>query len=98
MAKEHDDRPRGSHRADERHEARREEPYDDPKEHRNIEKRRFHGGLAPTPELYARAREQWYKLPGSVVRPSMDPVVGESEAGKQDPPGEEQPGKKGTER
>jgi hypothetical protein len=77
MAKEHDDRPRGSHRGDDRHEHRREEPYDDPFEHREIENRRFQGGLPPTPELYARAREQWYRLPGSVVRPSMDPVVGD---------------------
>jgi hypothetical protein len=88
MAKEHDDRPRGSHRGDDRHEHRREEPYDDPFEHREIENRRFHGGLPPTPELYARAREQWYRLPGSVVRPSMDPVVGDSGTGQQDLPGE----------
>lgn len=94
MAKEHDDR----HRGDERREERRGEPYDDPAEHRKIENRRFEGGLPPTPELYARAREQWYRLPGSVVRPSMDPVVGESDTGQQDLPGDEQPGKKGTER
>ncbi len=98
MAKEHDDRPRGSHRDDERHEHRREEPYDDPSEHREIENRRFKGGLPPTPELYQRAREQWYRLPGSVVRPSMDPVVEDSGSDQQDRPGHEQPGKKGTER
>jgi hypothetical protein len=97
MAKEHDDRRPGSHRGDERHEHRREEPYDNPEEHREIENRRFQGGLTPTPELYARAREQWYRLPGSVIRPSMDPVVGVSDTAQQDLPGEEQPGKKGEE-
>jgi hypothetical protein len=51
------------------------EPFDDPNEHRLIERRRFHGGLPPTPERYAQAREQWYALPGAVVRPSMDPPI-----------------------
>jgi hypothetical protein len=82
MAKKHDDRPRG----DVRHEHRREEPYDDPFEHREIENLRFQGGLPPTPELYARAREQWYRLPGSVVRPSMNPILGDSGTGQQDLP------------
>ena len=50
--------------------------YDSPGEHLEIERRRFAGGLPPTPELYALAREQWYRLPGVFVRPSMDPVVG----------------------
>jgi hypothetical protein len=86
--------PPGSHRGDERREHRREEPYDSPEEHREIENRRFQGGLTPAPELYARAREQWYRLPGSVIRPSMDPVVGVSDTGQQDLPGEQQPGKK----
>jgi hypothetical protein len=86
MAKEDDDRPRESHRDHDRHEHGRNEPYDDPAEHLEIENRRFHGGLPPTPELYARAREQWYRLPGSVVRPSMDPVIGDSDTGQQDPP------------
>lgn len=98
MAKEQDDRPRGSHRDEEHHEERREGPYDNPRMHSEIEKRRFDGGLPPTPERYAQAREQWYRLPGSVIRPSMDPVVGEPDAGNQNPPGQEQPGKKGTER
>ena len=49
------------------------EPYDDPDEHLEIERRRFLGGLAPTPERYALAREQWYRLPGALARPSMDP-------------------------
>jgi hypothetical protein len=86
MAKGHDDRSRESHRGHDRHEHRREEPYDDPAEHLKIENLRFKGGLPPTPELYARAREQWYRLPGSVVRPSMDPVIDDSDTGQQDLP------------
>jgi hypothetical protein len=82
MAKEHDDR----HRGDGRREHRREEPYDDPGVHKEIENRRFQGGLKPTPELYALAREQWYRLPGSIVRPSMDPALGDSGTGQQDLP------------
>jgi len=49
------------------------EPYDDPNEHLEIERRRFVGGLTPTPERYALAREQWYRLPGALARPTMDP-------------------------
>ena len=71
-----------------------QEPYDDPEEHLEIERRRFRGGLPPTPELYARAREQWNRLPGSLVRPPMDPVIGESGAGEQQPPGQGQPDEK----
>jgi hypothetical protein len=44
--------------------------------HIEIEERRFRGGLSPTPELYARARQQWSRLPGSVVRPAEDPQAG----------------------
>jgi hypothetical protein len=97
MAKEHDDRLRESHRGRGRHEHKREEPYDDPAEHLEIENLRFKGGLPPTPELYARAREQWYRLPGSVVRPSMDPVIDDSGTGQQDLPEKKQPAKRGTE-
>jgi hypothetical protein len=43
--------------------------------HIEIEDRRFRGGLPPTPEIYALAREQWNQLPGSVVRSPMDPLV-----------------------
>ena len=57
------------------------ESLDDPEEHLEIERRRFYGGLPPTPELYARAREQWYGLPGSLVRPSMDPDVADQAPG-----------------
>jgi hypothetical protein len=66
-----------------------DEPYDDPNEHLEIERQRFQGGLPPTPELYALAREQWNRLPGSPVRPPIDPVNGESGAGEQQP--QEQP-------
>jgi hypothetical protein len=44
--------------------------------HIEIEERRFRGGLTPTPELYALARNQWNQLPGSVVKSPMDPVTG----------------------
>ena len=62
------------------------ETFDDPREHLVVERRRFQGGLPPTPELYALAREQWYALPGAVVRPPMDPPIAA------DPPGEGAPG------
>jgi len=94
MAKEHENRPRESHRDHEGHEHHegherrehgRDEPYDDPAEHLEIENLRFLGGLPPTPELYARAREQWYRLPGSIVRPSMDPVIPDSDSATGEP-------------
>jgi hypothetical protein len=66
------------------HERHEREPYDDPEEHLEIERRRFHGGLKPTPELYALAREQWYRLPGALVRPSMDTNAGDTSAGDTD--------------
>jgi hypothetical protein len=67
------------------------EPYDDPDEHLEIERRRFLGSLPPTPERYALAREQWYRLPGALARPSMDPPTDTS------PPGDA-PAKSGGER
>jgi len=73
-----DDREPGGHdddRWEEDDERYEREPFDDPREHRAIEERRFRGGLPATPEQYAQAREQWYALPGAVVRPSMDPPV-----------------------
>lgn len=97
MPKSDDDRSHRPHRGEEGRESRREEPWDNPAEHQEIENQRFQGGLQPTPELYARAREQWYRLPGSVVRPSMDPVVGNTGSGQQGPEGG-QPGKKENER
>lgn len=47
------------------------EPFDNPDEHLEIERRRFEGGQPPTPELYARARAQWNRLPGALARPPM---------------------------
>jgi hypothetical protein len=70
---------------DERYE---HEPFDDPTEHRAIEERRFQGSLPPTPERYAQAREQWYELPGAVVRPSMDPPVAPAQSATAEPVGE----------
>jgi hypothetical protein len=61
------------------------EPYDDPEEHREIERLRFRGSLPATPERYALAREQWYQLPGALVRPPMDPPVGQTGAGERQP-------------
>ena len=75
MPKPHHDRSRGSKNDRRDEEGDEREPYDDPEEHLEIERERFAGGLPPTPELYARAREQWNRLPGSLVRPSMDPVI-----------------------
>lgn len=66
------DRERERHREPE-HER---EPHDDVRAHHRIEKRRFAGGLPSTPELYALARDQWHRLPGAIVRPSMDPGAG----------------------
>lgn len=60
------------------------EPYDDPNEHLDIERQRFDGGLKPTPELYALAREQWYRLPGALVRPSMDTNAADTTGGDTD--------------
>ena len=79
MAKKHHHRSGGSHRDDGGSEGNENghERFDDPEEHREIERRRFEGGLRATPERYAHAREQWYRLPGALVRPSMDPVISE---------------------
>lgn len=43
--------------------------------HIEIEERRFREGVQPTPELYARAREQWNRLPGSVMRSPSNPMT-----------------------
>jgi hypothetical protein len=71
-----------------------DEEFDNPAEHLEIERRRFAGGLQPTPELYALAREQWYRLPGVLARPSMDPVIGEPASGDTQPLGQARPDKK----
>jgi hypothetical protein len=96
MPKAPKDRSRRSQPDYDGHDENGQEEFDDPEEHLEIERRRFRGGLPPTPDLYARAREQWYRLPGSLVRPSMDPIVREPGADEQHPPGQEQPvGKRG---
>ena len=87
MPKAPHDGSRRSQRDHDAPEGNGQEPYDDPKEHLEIERRKFSGGLPPTPEMYARAREQWYRLPGSLVRPPMDPVIVEPSADEQPAPG-----------
>jgi hypothetical protein len=94
---DYDDRDRGD-REHGRHREHEHEPYDDPAEHDEIERRRFAGGLLPTPELYALAREQWYRLPGVIARPSMDPVVGDPVAGAAQPSDQAPPDGKGPEK
>jgi|ERR1700729_145591 len=96
------DRERGD-RERERHHDRKPEyeygyEYDDPAEHLEIERRRFAGGLPPTPQLYALAREQWYRLPGVLVRPSMDPVVGDPDSDEAQTPGKAHPNGNGPEK
>ncbi|CAN7461407.1 hypothetical protein [Paraburkholderia hospita] len=71
-----------------------DEEYDNPEEHLKIERRRFAGGLEPTPELYALAREQWYRLPGVLTRPSIDTVIGEPASGDTQPPDQAHPDEK----
>jgi hypothetical protein len=56
------------------------------KVHEEIIERRLEGGAPPTPEAYARALEQWHKLPGSVMRPPTDITL----------PGQESPKSGGT--
>ena len=67
------------------------EEWDNPREHLEIERRRFAGGLPPTPELYALAREQWYRLPGVFIRPSMDTEVRDLAGGTAPPAGQPNP-------
>jgi hypothetical protein len=75
--REDNDGDRGDRERDRHHEHERErEPHDDARAHHRIERHRFAGGLRATPERYALAREQWNRLPGAIVRPSMDPGVG----------------------
>jgi hypothetical protein len=71
-----------------------DEEYDNPAEHLEIERRRFADGLQPTPELYALAREQWYRLPGVLARPSMDPAIGEPASGDPHSPSQARPDEK----
>ena len=84
---------------DRERERRREQraPWDDPEEHHRVEKHRFIGSLPATPERYALAREQWNRLPGAVVRPSMNPGVGNPAPSAPQQPDEAPPGAKGPE-
>jgi len=92
--------PRGGQNGDEdegERERRREherERWDDPEEHHRLERCRFAGGLPATPERYALALEQWSRLPGAVVRPSMNPAVSAPAAGAPQSPGPANPGAK----
>jgi hypothetical protein len=85
MAKTHRNRGRGTQDDQGKGEGyeHEREPFDDPDEHLEIERRRFRGGLPPTPELYARAREQWKNLPGALSKPPMGEGVPD--------PGDDQP-------
>jgi hypothetical protein len=87
MATKRPHEPSGTDR-DPEHESRRNREYEHGHEggrkfehdkgnasHIEIEERRFRGGLPPTPELYAQAREQWNQLPGAVVKSPMDQAV-----------------------
>lgn len=96
--REDDDGERGDRGRERRreHERERQEPYDDPEEHHRVEKRRFAGGLPATPERYALAREQWYRIPGAVVRPSTAPGFG-APAPEPQSPGQTLPSGKGPE-
>jgi hypothetical protein len=53
--------------------------------HRDYVERRVGGGAPPTPGAYARASEQWHRLPGAVRVPPTE-VTGEQPAPP--PPGE----------
>jgi len=87
MATKRPHEPSGTDR-DPEHESRRNREYEHGHEggrkfehdkgnasHIEIEERRFRGGLPPTPELYAQAREQWNQLPGAVLKSPMDQAV-----------------------
>ena len=93
--REDDDGDRGDRERERRREHEREErePWDDPEEHHKVERYRFIGGLPATPERYALAREQWSRLPGAVVRPSINPAVGAPAPGASQP--SDHPGEKG---
>ena len=91
MAKQHPHHPEGSDR-DRKHDGEdRGHEFEHDKgnaSHIEIEERRFRGGLPPTPELYEHAREQWNRLPGSVVRSPMDPATSNPPADSKAKPAE----------
>ena len=83
MSKQHPHHPSGSDRDREHGGGDRGREFEHDKgnaSHIEIEERRFRGGLPPTPELYALAREGWNRLPGSVVRSPMDQVTNQPPA------------------
>jgi hypothetical protein len=57
--------------------------------HREYVERRVGGGAPATPEAYARAIEQWHRMPGAVRVPPSE-VTGEQP--KPTPPGEQDEG------
>jgi len=93
-----EDGDEGDREREQRREEVREEraPWDDPEEHHRIEKHRFAGSLPATPERYALAREQWNRLPGAVVRPSMNPGVGDPAGNTPQPAEPAEPGGEGS--
>jgi hypothetical protein len=75
--REHDhhrdhERPEGQDRHEDHDRGEDEEDGDDPARHAAIIARRWLGSVAPTAELYARARQQWLALPGATVRPAAE--------------------------
>jgi len=79
----------------------RRDPDADPvKVHRDYVERRLRGGAPPSPEAYARALEQWHRLPGSVSTPTSEvrreeaekaPKEGEEAESEEGPPDREAP-------
>ena len=60
--------------------------------HEEIVRKRLEGGKPPTADTYARALEQWHKLPGSIVRPPSDINPPTEPSEKLDtPPNDDQP-------
>jgi hypothetical protein len=50
----------------------REESGDNPARQAAVIAQRWVGSVPPTYELYARARQQWLKLPGAMSHPAAD--------------------------
>jgi len=73
----HDDHDRDHERDRSRRHAHRgegdeEESGDNPARQAAVIARRWVGSVPPTYELYARARQQWLKLPGAMSHPAAD--------------------------
>jgi len=69
---EHDPEHQHDRDREHEHEREREGEGDDPARHGRIIARRWLGSPPPSAERYARAIEQWNKLPGAV--PTTPPV------------------------